>query len=102
MKLQLPKIKKHFKKDGSSIKPDLYWKIILNSSFVLIALFCVFGFYNFSRINKDSVPSDAEANLGNPSVQSDKIDSVLKYFEDRRIISGEVLVRPVPIVDPSL
>lgn len=102
MKFQLPKIKKHFKKEGSSIKPDLYWKIILNLAFVLIILFCIFGFYNFSRINKESVLSDAEIDLRNPSLQNDKIDSVLKYFEARRIRSEEVLVTPVSIVDPSL
>ncbi len=102
MKFQLPKIKKHFKKDGSSIKPDLYWKIILNSAFVLITLFCVFGFYNFSRINKESAPSEEDVNLNNPSVRSDKIDSVLKYFEDRKGRSEEILVLPIPVIDPSL
>lgn len=102
MKFQLPKIKKHFKKDGSSIRPDLYWKIILNSAFVLIALFCVFGFYNFSRINKEPTLSQDEVNLKNPSIQGDKIDSVLKYFEDRSIRSSEILVTPIPIIDPSL
>lgn len=63
MKIKFPKIKKHFKKDSSEIKPDLYWKIILNSSFVFIVLFCVFGYYNFIRINKESVLNIEETNL---------------------------------------
>ena len=102
MKIQFPKIKKHFKKDSSEIKPDLYWKIILNSAIALIILFFVFGYYNLSRINKESILSIEETNLKSPNVQIGRIENILKHFESRQMNSAEIITAPSLVVDPSI
>ena len=95
------KKKKKFKKGGLGIKPDLYWRYILYTTFALIFLSSVFGLYLFMKINNEPIPPVVNVN-GENSIKKERIDKVLEYFSEREKKSIEILNSPSPIVDPSL
>ncbi len=102
MKLKFPKRKKVIKKKNENIRPDFYWRIILNTAFVFAVLFVVFAYFSFIRITKSPAISEEEANLNNPSISRQRIDNALKYFENRREKSDYIISSPSPVVDPAL
>jgi hypothetical protein len=101
MDIKLLKKKKKFVKGGSGIKPDLYWRYILYTTFILIFLSCVFGIYLFMKINKESISPVLDTNRQD-TIKKERIDKVLEYFTERENKSSEILNSPSPIVDPSL
>jgi hypothetical protein len=101
MKIKFFKKENKFEKGNSDIKPDLYWKYILYTTFALIILFCFFGFYLFVKINKISVSSFPNVDqLG--IIKKDRINKALEYFGQSERKSIEIINSPSPIVDPSL
>ncbi len=102
MKIQFPKRKKILKKKNENIQPDLYWRIILNAAFVFAVVFVVFAYFSFMRVVKSPIMSGEEANLNNPTISRQRINSATKYFEDRRERSDYIINSPSPVVDPTL
>lgn len=101
MEINFLKKKKKFKKGGTGIKPDLYWKYILNMTFALIVIFCAFGLYLFMGIKNESivpVVNTPEQNM----IKKERINKVLEYFSEREKKSIKILNSPSPIIDPSL
>lgn len=101
MEMKFLKKKKKFKKGGSEVKPDLYWKYILLTTFALIILSFAFGFYLFGKINKESVLAVTDTSEQN-IIKKERINKALEYFSKRKIKSAEILNSPSPIIDPSL
>lgn len=101
MEIEFLKKEKKFKKGGLGIKPDLYWRYILITTFILILVFCVFGFYIFMGINKEPILPAVSSNE-QETIKKDRIDKVLEYFKVREEKSNEILNSPSPIIDPSL
>lgn len=101
MDLKFLKKKKKFRKGGSGIKPDLYWKYILWMTFGLIFISCIFGFYLFIKTNKELVVPVVNVD-GQGIIKKERIDKVLEYFQERENKSIEILNSPSPIIDPSL
>ncbi|MFA6586001.1 MAG: hypothetical protein WCS86_02460 [Candidatus Paceibacterota bacterium] len=99
--LKFLKKKKKFRKGGSGIKPDLYWRYILCMTFALVLIFCIFGFYFFMEINKESV-SLFPGVSGKETIKKERIDKVLEYFKEREKKSVEIINSPALIIDPSL
>jgi uncharacterized membrane protein len=102
MKINFFKIKKHFKKGGLHINPDIYWEILLIMAFIIVLLFFSFDFSLFQTINKGFTTSNENAGSQPKTINKDRIDKVLQYFSDREKKSTQVLNSPVPVVDPSL
>ncbi len=94
-------MKKKFKKGGSGIKPDLYWKYILLVTLLLFLASCVFGLLLFMKINKGPVLPNID-NSRQDMVKKERIDKALQYFGEREKKSAEILNSPSPIIDPSL
>ncbi len=101
MEIKFLKKKKKFRKGGTWIKPDLYWKYILSATFILILFAFAFGLYLFMEINKEPVSPVANIS-GQDMIKKERIDKVLEYFIEREKKSTEILNSPSPIVDPSL
>lgn len=101
MDFKLFKTKKSFHKRNFEINSDFYWKIILSVVTIIMILSFVFGYYLFLRMSKEvefSPETMTEAN----KINKERIDKVLRYFEDRFEKSQEIINSPVHIVDPSL
>lgn len=101
MNLNFLKKKKKFKKGGTGIKPDLYWKYILFMTFFLILISCIFGLYLFLKMNSESTVSVTDVS-GQDTIKKERINKVLEYFSEREKKSTEILNSPSPIIDPSL
>ncbi len=102
MKINLFKKEKSFKKKDFTFHSNLYWRIILLGTTIIILLSFIFSYHLFIQINQDPVLL-IENNSGQlPLVNKDRIDKVLNYFSEREKKSIEILNSPAPIVDPSL
>ena len=104
MKINFLKFKKekHFEKENFKINPNIFWRIILGVFLLLVLAVSFFGFYLFTQSNKEAdVPSE---NVGGPAAKArkDRIDSILKYFDERGKTSNDILSLPSEVVDPSL
>ncbi len=98
---KLFKKKTVFRKKSSEVDADFCWSIILYATAALVIAAGAFGWYLFYRVNKPLDPS-AAATLGEAGrVRKDRIDSVLKVFEEREATTKKILNSPPPLVDPS-
>ena len=101
MNLKFFKKKKKFRKGGSGVKPNLYWKYILYVTFFLIIGSFVFGFYFFMKTNEQlTLPTIKTSKK--ETIKKERLNDVLKYFTEREKKSTEILNTPSPIIDPSL
>ncbi len=101
MKIKFLQKKKSFKKGDSGIKPDLYWKYILLTTFILILLSCAFGLYLFIKVDKETTPPEIGLS-GQETIKKERLDKVLEYFSEREKKSAQILNSPSPVIDPSL
>lgn len=101
MEIKFLKNKKVFKKKEIETDPNLYWKYVLLVTFILILVSCAFGFYLFSKTNKNlmfpTVNLDEQG-----AIKKERLDNVLEYFKERENKSIEISNSPSPISDPSL
>lgn len=102
MKIQIPIFKKNFKNKKSEINPNIYWNYVLYLTVVLILGAFAFGFYVFIRIDKDFTTISDEQKEKTSTLKKERIDNILKYFEEREQKSIEILNSPAGIVDPSI
>src|SRR3989344_1208774 len=98
--LKFLKVKKKFRKGGTFIKLDLFWKYIVYTTLFLVIFALAFGFYIFFEINNKQA-SLRESIQADGAIKADRIDRVLEYFKQRQNKSIEILKNPSPIVDPS-
>lgn len=102
MKINFPKIKKHFKKESFEISPEKYWQLLVLLFFAVLVLSFVSSYNLYQGINKEDAIF-GENNIGKAEKdKKDKINKVLKYFEEREKKSIEILNSENSIVDPSL
>lgn len=101
MEINFLKKKKKFKKGGSGIKPDRYWRYIIYITFALIAFFLVFGWYFFRQTSRE-LASSFTSTPQQEIVGEGEIGKVLQYFKIREDKSIEILNSLSPIIDPSL
>lgn len=101
MDLKYFKKTKRFKKGGSGIKPDLFWKYILSITFILIFSSCAFGLYLFLKTDGKAILPAVNINEQD-LIKKERLEKALDYFEDRERKSAEILNSPSPIIDPSL
>ena len=101
MDIKIFKKKKKFVKRNLEKKLNFYWKSILYVTFILIFIFCVFGFYLFIKTNKELVLPINNVNEQD-ALKKESISIILDLFKDREKRSQEILNSSSPIVDPSL
>lgn len=101
MKIKFLQKKKKFKKGGSGIKPDFYWRYIIYMSFILISASCIFAVFLFKKVNQNSILNDLDLKE-QETIKKERLDKVLEYFSKREQKSIEILNSPSPIIDPSL
>ncbi|MEX2052081.1 MAG: hypothetical protein WD991_00075 [Candidatus Paceibacterota bacterium] len=102
MQIKFSKKKKILHKGTVHINPDIYWQMICLSALTLAVLGCVFGFYLFTKVNKDFISLGEEDANTAEKVKKERLDSALEYFQERKERSSDILSSPSPIVDPSL
>lgn len=102
MEIKIFKIKKKFTKGGIHMNPSIYWNFIQGIAFLTIVGSFVFGFYLFTKINKEFISSAENTNKQADTISKERIDKALKYFSDRKNKSESILNSPSPIIDPSL
>jgi hypothetical protein len=102
MKFNFFKRENSLKKKDFSFNANLYWKLVLSCTIVIIIFSFFFGHYLFVKINQE--PTIPVANDGGqvPTVKEDDIAKVLNYFSDKEKKSTDILNSPAPVVDPSL
>ena len=101
MQIKFFKKEKKFKKGGSSLNLNLYWKLAIYFMFVTALLAFFFGLYLFMKINNEPVISSGATGEQIETVKRERIEKVLEYFSERKKKSIEILNFPSPVVDPS-
>lgn len=97
------KKKKKFTKEGFAVNPSFYWRFILTLAFFIVALSFLFGFYLLNQLNKPFVPSsDSISGVNAEATSKERLDKILEYFQNREIISEEIIKEPTNIKDPSI
>lgn len=105
MKIELSKLfkkEKKFEKKEFTFNAYFYWKLAIVGAFFLIALSFFFGYYLFTKINKEPDLSAQSGNGQIPTVNKNRISEVFRVFSEREKKSAEILNSPAPVVDPSL
>ncbi len=101
MRIKFLQLKRKFKKGGSGVKPDLYWRCILSGSLVLVLGSLVFGLYLLLETNKELVLPVIDREGKEISIQK-RLSETLQYFWEREKRSVDILDSPSPVIDPSL
>ena len=99
--IKFSKPKKSFKKHGLLFAPEFYWEIIIYSVFTLAIASFIFGYYFFTQINKETVPTEDTPNRKG-IIKTEKLEKALEYFSERQKKSFEILNSPIPVTDPSI
>ena len=102
MKIKFFKKRNSFKRKSFTLNPNLYWKLAVFSTFVIIITSFFFGYYMFKNINTDSPAPIANNGEQIPTVNTDRVTKVLNYFTIRQQKSNDIINSPSPVVDPSL
>ena len=105
MKIELSKLfkkEKKFKKKDFTFNAYFYWKLAIVSAFFLVILSFCFGYYVFTKINKEPDLSTQSGNGQIPTINKNRILEVFRVFSEREKKSAEILNSPAPVVDPSL
>ena len=104
MKIKFFTKEKKFGKEKESpwLNMNFYWNIAVCFLFIVILLSSFFGYYLFSRTNKESVGKSSNNSSQIQTIQKERIDKVLEYFSVREQKSSQILYSPSPIIDPSL
>ena len=101
LKLKFSKNQKIFKKDESNIDPNVYWKIIVFTFFILSGLAFAFGLYFLNKLEKEfSVNQNSSSALETDN--QERMQGVLEYFSERENKSKQIINSPSPVIDPSL
>ncbi len=102
MDLKIFKKKKSFIKENYSTDPNIYWRFIL--CFIFICIFGVFffGWYFFTKTNKEINVSIPNTNMPVEIISKDKIKEVLEYFSMKEKKSVEIINSFSSMIDPSL
>jgi len=100
MQIKFSKPKNDFKKKGAP-NPDMYWKLIVCVTSLILFSSFVFGYYSFQEVNKEEniTPS---TDIEQQKKRTERLEKVLEYFGEREKKSEELLNSPSPVVDPSL
>lgn len=93
-----PKIKK----EKFDVRAGAYWKFVIFFFFILILGAFGFGYYVFESVNETDENIKTNTNLSNESIQEERLNDVLKYFLQKEEKFNTVIVKPAPIIDPSL
>ncbi|OGI46121.1 hypothetical protein A2121_01200 [Candidatus Nomurabacteria bacterium GWB1_40_6] len=105
MKIELSKLfkkEKKFKKKDFTFNAYFYWKLAIVSAFFLIVSSFFFGYYLFTKINKEPNLSATPGGGQVPTIDKSRIEETFRVFSEREKKSAEILNSPAPIVDPSL
>jgi len=101
MKIKLFKKKKNFKKKDFAFNTNLYWKVAVGGSLVVIVLSSAYGYVLFKDISREfALPAGNEDQ--SIIVREDRINKALDYFSQKEEKSVEILGSPDSVVDPSL
>ena len=101
MELKIFKIKKHFRKGGIHIAPDIFWIFSLAVGVAIVLASIVFGFYLFREVNNKS-EFNTESSMQADAISRERINKVLMYFAERKNRSQKIINEPSPVIDPSL
>jgi hypothetical protein len=100
--MEILKFKKDFTKKDYQINPDIYWKILLSMSFVIMVTSFFYGSFVFSEMNKDTAIIGVNTNDKTIEERKIRIDKILGYFTEKEKKSESILESTSTIVDPSL
>lgn len=102
MKINFYKREKSFQKKNPISNINLYWKIIVLTTFVVIFVFFFFSYSLFNETNKEFVVSKDNNDRLSNLVTRERIHKTLEYFSLREQKSNQILYSSSPVVDPSL
>jgi hypothetical protein len=102
MKMEFFKKRNSFKKKNFQFNPNLFWKLALGGSLILILGSFFFSYRLLMKINEESVLPMTNTDKQVPTVKADIMEKVLRYFSVREQKSAGILNSPSPFIDPSL
>lgn len=102
MKIKFFKQEQSFKKKNFQPNAELFWRIAIIATFVIILLSFYFGYNLFVQTNKDTTASISPESGQVPMVSMDRMTKVLDFFTQKAQKSFQILNSSVPVVDPSL
>lgn len=102
MEIKFLKKEKKFQKENLRLSINFYWKISVFVMLVATLASFVFGYYSFTKINKELVFHTDRTREQAEKSRKDKVNEVLEYFFLRQEKSDHIFSSPSSIVDPSL
>ncbi len=102
MEIKFLKNKNNLKKARVHIDPFPYWVIAFSTFAAITLLGLVFGFYLFTKINKEFAALDPESKTPTETIKQSRLKEVLDYFSKREEAAKSIIVNPSPVADPSL
>ncbi len=102
MNFKFLKIKKSFKKESFVINPNVYWRFVSSIAIVATVVLFGIGFSVFKDLNKENNANQNTVEEKKELSKKERIDEILKYFEEREIKSQEIKKSEIQITDPSL
>ena len=102
MNLEFFKKEKTFKKRNTDLNPNLYWRIIIGITFVIVIMITLYGYFLFTTTSEDFILSNQNNTKQTPVFKDGLMEKVLNYFTERENKTNKILNSPSPLVDPSL
>lgn len=106
MKIDFKKILKKKKifsiKKNNHINPHRGWRILVWVALLSGFLLIIFSFYIFSQIKKDQIfKIEQTEEIQKETIKEDKLDKILKSFEEKEKKRNMILSGEVNFKDPS-
>ena len=102
MNIKFFKKENNFKKKNFAFNSNLYWKIFVAGTLVIILFIFYFGYNLFMQINQESAIPATNTSGQIPTVSPDRMKKALDNFSARETKSNQIINSPSPVVDPSL
>jgi hypothetical protein len=95
---------KIFKKKDilSFIKPRQHWMIVLSFGALIALSGLGYGIYLFWATENDTAPADTSPTASAELLNSKKLESVLKIFEEKKSVEENLRAGKLDVHDPSL
>lgn len=101
--LQLSFLHRKNKPRNSQLTTIFWWKIFIIILFVVFISVIVFSYSVFSKADQDPFVADTTKTVGGvKQYNSDKVQKIKQYFDDKAVIYNSTVSAKLQIKDPSI
>ena len=101
--LQLSFLQKQNKQRSNQFSVIFWWKVFISILAVLFISTLFFSYHIFSKADQDPFVADTANVVGGvKQYNSDKVQKIKQYFDDKTLIYNETISTKLQIKDPSI